>query len=85
MIEAEYRLTCAMVLEVSGAAGLAERFPLYRGRLAARLPVLNQVGREQVDLLRRFRAEADENRRETLKSALLLSINCVAAGFGATG
>ncbi|BCM84426.1 phosphoenolpyruvate carboxylase [Methylobacterium indicum] len=85
MIEAEYRLTCAMVLEVSGAAGLAERFPLYRGRLAARLPVLNQVSREQVDLLRRFRAEADEDRRETLKSALLLSINCVAAGFGATG
>ncbi|AWN47340.1 phosphoenolpyruvate carboxylase [Methylobacterium terrae] len=85
MIEAEYRLTCAMALEVSGAASLAERFPLYRGRLDQRLPVLNQVGREQVDLLRRFRAETDEGKREGLKSALLLSINCVATGFGATG
>ncbi|TGE00295.1 phosphoenolpyruvate carboxylase [Methylobacterium nonmethylotrophicum] len=85
MIEAEYRLTCAMALEVSGAPTLAERFPLYRGRLTERLPVLNQVSREQVDLLRRFRAETDEARRETLKSALLLSINCVATGFGATG
>ncbi|TNC13270.1 phosphoenolpyruvate carboxylase [Methylobacterium terricola] len=85
MIEAEYRLTCAMALEVSGAPTLAERFPLYRGRLTERLPVLNQVSREQVDLLRRFRAETDEAQRETLKSALLLSINCVATGFGATG
>ncbi len=85
MIEAEYRLTCAMALEVSGARSLAERFPLYRGRLTERLPVLNQVSREQVDLLRRFRAETDEAQRETLKSALLLSINCVATGFGATG
>ncbi|GJD61658.1 phosphoenolpyruvate carboxylase [Methylobacterium frigidaeris] len=85
MIEAEYRLTCAMALAVSGASTLAERFPLYRGRLDERLPVLNQVSREQVDLLRRFRAETDEAKRETLKSALLLSINCVATGFGATG
>ncbi len=60
MIEAEYRLTCAMALDVSGARSLAERFPLYRGRLTERLPVLNQVSREQVDLLRRFRAETDE-------------------------
>ncbi|UHC15826.1 phosphoenolpyruvate carboxylase [Methylobacterium currus] len=85
MIEAEYRLTCAMALEVSGARTLAERFPLYRGRLAERLPVLNQVSREQVNLLRRFRTETDATAREALKSALLLSINCVATGFGATG
>jgi phosphoenolpyruvate carboxylase len=85
MIEAEYRLTCAMALEVSGARSIAERFPLYRGRLAERLPVLDQVSREQVNLLRRFRAETDGTAREALKSALLLSINCVATGFGATG
>ncbi|MET7247845.1 phosphoenolpyruvate carboxylase [Methylobacterium sp. EM32] len=85
MIEAEYRLTCAMALAVSGDRTLAERFPLYRGRLAERLPVLDPISREQVNLLRRFRAETDETAREALKSALLLSINCVATGFGATG
>ncbi|GJD53274.1 Phosphoenolpyruvate carboxylase [Methylobacterium crusticola] len=85
MIEAEYRLTCAMVTAVSGDPAVAERFPQYRGRLAERLPVLDQVGREQVELLRRFRGEADPEEREALKSALLLSINCVAVGFGATG
>ncbi|WP_375456507.1 phosphoenolpyruvate carboxylase, partial [uncultured Methylobacterium sp.] len=85
MIETEYALTCAMVLRISGGSDLAERAPLFRDRLTGRLPTINQVGREQVELLRRFRAEADEDKREAVKSALLLSINCIAVGFGATG
>ena len=64
---------------------LAERFPLFRDRLKGRLPTINQVSREQVELLARYRAETDEDRREAVKSALLLSINCIAVGFGATG
>ncbi|GJD69084.1 phosphoenolpyruvate carboxylase [Methylobacterium gnaphalii] len=85
MIEAEYELTKQMVLRVSGDGELAERFPLFRDRLKGRLPTINQVSREQVELLRRFRSEEDEDRREAVKSALLLSINCIAVGFGATG
>ena len=85
MIEAEYALTREMVLRVSGDAEPAERFPLFRDRLKGRLPTINQVSREQVELLRRFRGEEDEDRREAVKSALLLSINCIAVGFGATG
>ena len=85
MIEAEYALTREMVLRVSGGADLAERFPLFRDRLKGRLPTINQVSREQVELLARYRAETDEDRREAVKSALLLSINCIAVGFGATG
>ncbi|MER2269515.1 phosphoenolpyruvate carboxylase [Methylobacterium oxalidis] len=85
MIEAEYRLTCEMALRVSGGRDLAERFPLFRDRLNERLPTINQVSREQVELLRRFRGEEDEDKREAVKSALLLSINCIAVGFGSTG
>jgi len=85
LIEAEYALTRAMVLRISGAERIAERFPLYRERLEERLPTINQVSREQVELLRRFRSEEDEDEREAVKSALLLSINCIAVGFGATG
>ncbi|MEA1832285.1 phosphoenolpyruvate carboxylase [Methylobacterium durans] len=85
MIEDEYRLTCEMALRVSGDRDLAERFPLFRDRLNERLPTINQVSREQVELLRRFRSEEDEDKREAVKSALLLSINCIAVGFGATG
>ena len=39
----------------------------------------------QVELLRRFRGAEREAERDAYKSALLLSINTVAAGLGATG
>jgi phosphoenolpyruvate carboxylase len=85
LIKQELQLTRDMVLKVSGGAEIAERFPAYRANLAARLPTVNEVNREQVELLRRFRDAASEAERESYKSALLLSINTVAAGLGATG
>lgn len=85
MIEKELALTAQMVLKVSGSAFLAERFPQFRASLAERLPTIDEVNREQVDLLRRFRTSDNDQEREALKSALLLSINTVAAGLGATG
>jgi phosphoenolpyruvate carboxylase len=85
MIEVELALTREMVLKVSGGGEIAERFPEYRRALATRLPTVNEVNREQVELLRRFRGSKSEIEREAFKSALLLSINTVAAGLGATG
>ena len=41
--------------------------------------------RQQIELLRRFRESGSDKSQEELLSALLLSINCIAAGFGATG
>ena len=80
-IELEYHLTCETVLRVSGGTGIAERFPQLRRRLARRLQTMNQVSREQVQLLRRLRQGGDED----VRTAFLLSINCAAAGLGATG
>ena len=85
MIEQEFKLTSEMVLKVSGGREVAERFPEYRRTLAARLPAVNAVSRMQVELLRRFRGAEKEAERDAYKSALLLSINTVAAGLGATG
>ncbi len=85
LIEQEYAQTREWWLRVSGDGELAQRFPQFRERLQGRLPKINQVSREQVELLRRFRSEEDEDKREAVKSALLLSINCIAVGFGATG
>jgi phosphoenolpyruvate carboxylase len=85
MVEREYRLTCEMVLRISGDKEVAQRFPQYRARLQQRLPTMNEVNREQAELLRRFRAAESESTKEEYKSALLLSINCIAAGLGATG
>ncbi|MFN2432104.1 MAG: phosphoenolpyruvate carboxylase [Gemmatimonadota bacterium] len=84
-IEEEYRRTVASVLRVSGGALLAERFPRFRRRLERRLATLSQVSHRQVELLRSFRAAGDEASRERHLAALLLSINCTAAGLGATG
>jgi phosphoenolpyruvate carboxylase len=85
LIEKELALTKEMVLRVSGGKEIAERFPEFRRGLASRLPTINDVNREQVELLRRFRGAPSEAQRNAFKSALLLSINTVAAGLGATG
>jgi phosphoenolpyruvate carboxylase len=85
MIEAEYRLTCDMVRKVSGDSEVGGRFPLFRAALKDRLPTINDVSREQVELLRRFRAASTDEERERYKLTLLLSINTIAAGLGATG
>jgi phosphoenolpyruvate carboxylase len=85
LIGEEHERTVRAVLRISGGTTLAERFPLYRRRLARRLPTLNQVSRHQVELLRRFRAADSAEERERHLGALLLSINCLAAGLGATG
>jgi len=81
----EHGRTVAAVLRLSGDDTLAARHPRFRRRLARRLPVLNQVSRQQVYFLDRFRRTTDEAGKQEVLAALLLSINTIAAGFGATG
>ena len=80
-VEREYLLVCELIPQVTGDAQLAQRFPQFRRRLARRLKTMNEVSRQQVQLLRDWRRSGDEATRD----ALLLSINCAAAGLGATG
>jgi len=86
MIEDEYHLTVEEVLKTSNSSLLAERFPRFRRKLKRRLPMINQIGREQVMLIKQFRdlPEDDPSRSEALIS-LLLSINCISTGLGWTG
>jgi phosphoenolpyruvate carboxylase len=84
-VEEEFNRTVEAVLRISGGKEPAERFPRFRRRLYRRLPTINQVSRQQVELLRRFRASAGEQERQQYLSSLLLSINCISSGFGATG
>ena len=85
LLEAEYRLTSQMLLEVSGGREIAERFPQMRARLMRKLPSIAHANRQQVQLLRRYRTARDEAEKEPYKAPLLLSINCIASGFGSTG
>ena len=85
LVEEEYHRSVEALLRISGGRELAERFPRFRRRLARRLPTINQVSRQQIELLRRFRESGGDRTQEEQLSALLLSINTIAAGFGATG
>ena len=85
LIEEEYHRSVEAVLRISGGSELAERFPRFRRKLARRMPTINQVSRQQIALLRRFRESGGDRTQEEQLSALLLSINTIAAGFGATG
>ncbi len=85
-IEDEFERTVKQVLRISGGKELAERFPRFRRKLNRRLPVINQIGKEQVVLIRQFRTSKKtgaEKQKELIP--LLLSINCIASGLGWTG
>ena len=85
MIEEEYHRTVEAVLRISGGKTLAERFPGSAAGWPAGCRRINQVSRQQIELLRRFRESGGDETQEEQLSALLLSINSIAAGFGATG
>lgn len=85
-IKAEYERTTKMVLQITGEDQLCDRFPNFKRHFYRRIESLNQVGIEQVELVKKFRNEElqDEDKQDVL-IPLLLSINCVAAGIGSTG
>jgi phosphoenolpyruvate carboxylase len=85
LLEQEHALTTRLLLEVSGAREIGARFAGLRGRLARKLPSIAHANRHQIELLRRYRSAGSEVEREPYKAPLLLSINCIASGFGSTG
>ena len=75
-----------MVLQITGENQLCDRFPNFKRHFFRRLDPLNQVGLEQVELVKKFRNKEFNNQgKQDVLIPLLLSINCVAAGIGSTG
>jgi len=86
LVEAEHARTVEGILRVTNASIIAERFGELRHRVDRRLPILDRVHREQIELLRLFRSTTgDGEQRNSYLAALLFSINAIAAGFGTTG
>lgn len=86
LIEEEFKLTTEMIRKITGSHEPCQRFPLFRRRLSRRLPILNQIGYQQVGLIQRFRAGKSAGKSDQQDMIpLLLSINCIAAGLGWTG
>ena len=86
-IKEEYQRSSQMVLNITGEEQLCDRFPNFKRHFYRRVESLNQVGIEQVELVKKFRTN-DQIENTTIQDVLvplLLSINCVAAGIGSTG
>jgi phosphoenolpyruvate carboxylase len=69
------------VLEVTGHAELLEANPVLRRSIDVRNPYVDPINLVQIELLRRLRTRPDDR----VRSALLVTINGVAAGMRNTG
>jgi phosphoenolpyruvate carboxylase len=83
-IEAEFALTCRLLLAVTGQERLLERERLLRASIDRRNPLVDPISLLQVELLRRSRAAGDGDGEE-LARASFLAINGIAAGMRNTG
>ncbi len=87
MIEAEYELTVRELLAVTGESAVLERQPALAQTLGTRDVYLLPLQLLQVQLLRRVRAAREQGQEpdETLRRALLVTVNGIATGLRNTG
>jgi len=83
-IQAEYELTVAEVLAVSGEAAVLDGQPVLQRTLAVRDTYLEPLHHLQVALLRQYR-RAGGRPDPSLQRALLTTVNGIAAGLRNTG
>ena len=73
------------MLEIVEARELLERQPVIQRSVRLRNPYVDPMNAIQVELLRRYRAAADDDEREELRRPLLRSIAGIAAALRNTG
>ena len=85
-VEKENRRTIEQVLKIANIKNLLSNDPVLTLALTRRDPYLDPLGYLQINLLKKYRDESVvENKREIWQSALLSSINAIAAGLRNTG
>ena len=86
MITDEYQASKQAVLDIAGVDGLLANDRVLMLSLTRRDPYLDPLAYLQIELLRKYRDQQEnENDREQWRSALLSSINAIAAGLRNTG
>jgi phosphoenolpyruvate carboxylase len=84
-IRAEYELTSRLVCEVGEVADILDAQPVLQKAIRQRNPYVDPLSYIQIDLLRRLRTAPDADDQEALETAVLMSINGIAAGLKNTG
>ena len=85
-ILAEYERTKAAVLETSAHTNLMDSEPVTQNAVRLRNPYVDPLNYIQVEILRRLRAQpGSAAEEETLREAVILTINGIAAGLKNTG
>lgn len=83
----EFRLTRAMILEISGHDALLEADPVIQNSVKLRNPYIDPLNYLQIEMLNRLRTIEDDESGEVerIKEVLLVTINGIAAGLRNTG
>jgi phosphoenolpyruvate carboxylase len=85
-IQNENKRTIEQVLKIANIKKLLSTDPVLTLSLTRRDPYLDPLGYLQINLLKKYRDESvAEDKREEWQSALLSSINAIAAGLRNTG
>jgi phosphoenolpyruvate carboxylase len=73
------------ILEITDQKALFNSNPVLKKSIELRNPYTDVLNLLQIELLKRYRSSTDEGEQETLREALFLSINGVAAAMQSTG
>jgi phosphoenolpyruvate carboxylase len=84
-IAADFAAARAAILAVTGQAELLDNSPVIRRSIELRNPYTDVLNLLQIELLRRYRAAATDEQRDSLRRLLFLSINGIAAAMQSTG
>ncbi|MDE8345077.1 MAG: phosphoenolpyruvate carboxylase [Acidocella sp.] len=88
-IKAEYDLTRAYLLEITGQTALLDRNPLMRRSIVNRFPYLDPLNHVQVEMLRRHRDQiaegGEEAAQERIRRGVHISINGIASALRNSG
>lgn len=85
LIQDEYERSMAQVLQVNGRAALLENQPVLAESIRRRNPYVDPLNYLQIRFLAHWREASDEQRTETLRRLLALTVNGIAFGMKSTG
>lgn len=84
-LQDEFDRTVRVVLDISETPQLLDKEPVIQRSIRVRNPYVDPINYIQVALLRRLRTESNPEAANRLRSAVLLSVNGIAAGLQNVG